>query len=50
MTTYTVMTPRGYVDGEIEAPDAETAATLAEERFGVTVVDIQETILVVSDE
>jgi hypothetical protein len=46
---YTMMTPRGYVVGYVEAFSDEEAATQAE-RQGEIVVDIMDNVIVVPEE
>jgi hypothetical protein len=46
---YTMMTPRGYVVGHVEAYNTEEAATQAEKQ-GEVVVDIMDNIIVVPEE
>jgi hypothetical protein len=46
---YTMMTPRGYVVGEVEAYSDEEAATEAE-RQGEIVIDVMDDIVVVPEE
>jgi len=46
---YTMMTPRGYVVGYVEAYSGEEAATEAEKQ-GEVVIDVMDDIIVVPEE
>jgi hypothetical protein len=48
-TTWTVMSPKGYVDESVTAADAEAAKAAVEAR-GHTVVDIMDDTIVIADE
>jgi hypothetical protein len=48
-TTWTVMSPSGYVDESVTAADAQAAIAQVQER-GHTVVDVQDDTIVIADE